>query len=435
MELNEMLENVTVVGACGQMGSGISLLLAQEMLKAKLENKKTYKLNLIDVNENAFVRLINYIVKEGTKNAESSINWLREVYQDEDLIENTDYIQRYVNDLKDIIAAKGTELELAKNSRIIFEATFENEYKKIGLLKELKDICDKDAVYLTNTSSIPISSLNEDANLNGRIIGFHFYNPPPVQRLIELISAEATMPELNEMSKELAKRLDKKVFEVKDVAGFAGNGHFMRECLYAISEVERLVKEKRDTYPMAIYKIDHATKKLLVRPMGIFQLMDYVKVGVCRDILRIMNKYLDEDLHSELIDTMVERNATFYSKDGIYDHAAWDYFPLKRNEEDAGWVILAKDSLGPMPDGCMKWNPALAKDPIFPERLASYYENLKASETHGAELAVRYLEKSYEITKKLVEDGVVESLDVINGILKTGFYHLYAPSELIGGEK
>ena len=434
MNLNEMLENVAVMGACGQMGSGISLLIAQEILKIKLEGKGTYKLNLIDVNEPGFNSLLNYIVKEGTKTAESNINWLREVYQDKDLVENEDYIRRYVNDLKDVITTRGSDLELAKGSKMIFEATFENEYEKIGLLKKMKEICDKDAVYFTNTSSIPIASLNDGANLNGRIIGYHFYNPPAVQRLIELISAESTLAELTKISKELAKRLGKQVFEVKDVAGFAGNGHFMRECLYAISEAERLVKDG-DTFPGAIYKIDHVTKRLLIRPMGIFQLMDYVKVGVCRDILEIMNKYIQEDLHSSLIDKVVEQEKTFYSKDGILDPLSGRYALLKVGEKDTEWVIKAKEELGAVPQSCLKWNPALTKDPKLLEKLVNYYQDLKASNMQGAKIAVRYLEKSYEIAEKLVNDKVIVSMDVINGILKTGFYHLYGPGELIGGKK
>jgi len=434
MNLNEMLENVTVMGACGQMGSGISLLMAQEILKIKLEGKGTYKLNLIDVNEPGFNSLLNYIVKEGTKTAESNINWLREVYQDKDLVENEDYIRRYVDNLKDVITIRGSDLELAKGSKMVFEATFENEYKKIGLLKEMKEICDKDTVYFTNTSSIPIASLNDGANLNGRIIGYHFYNPPAVQRLIELISAESTLAELTKISKELAKRLGKQVFEVKDVAGFAGNGHFMRECLYAIGEAERLVKDG-DTFPSAIYKIDYATKRLLIRPMGIFQLMDYVKVGVCQDILEIMNKYIQEDLHSSLIDKVVEQEKTFYSKDGILDPLSGKYNLLKVGEKDTEWVVKAKEELGAVPKSCLKWNPALAKDPKLLDKLVNYYQDLKASNMQGAKIAVRYLEKSYEIAEKLVNDKVIVSMDVINGILKTGFYHLYGPSELIGGKK
>jgi hypothetical protein len=208
----------------------------------------------------------------------------------------------------------------------------------------------------------------------------------------------------------------------------------MRECLYAISEAERLVKDG-DTFPGAIYKIDHVTKRLLIRPMGIFQLMDYVKVGVCRDILEIMNKYIQEDLHSSLIDKVVEQEKTFYSKDGILDPLSGRYALLKVGEKDTEWVVKAKEELGAVPKSCLKWNPALAKDPKLLEKLVNYYQDLKASNMQGAKIAVRYLEKSYEIAEKLVNDKVIVSMDVINGILKTGFYHLYGPGELIGGKK
>ncbi|MFC1782500.1 3-hydroxyacyl-CoA dehydrogenase NAD-binding domain-containing protein, partial [Planctomycetota bacterium] len=52
----------------------------------------------------------------------------------------------------------------------------------------LKEVCGDDAYFLTNTSSIPISAAAEKAGLGGRLIGYHFYNPPAVQRLLEIIT-------------------------------------------------------------------------------------------------------------------------------------------------------------------------------------------------------------------------------------------------------
>jgi len=78
-----------------------------------------------------------------------------------------------------------TDYNIAKDSHLIFEAIFENEEIKIKVLKDLKKICLPDALFLTNTSSIPISFLDIEAELGGRIVGYHFYNPPVIQKLVE----------------------------------------------------------------------------------------------------------------------------------------------------------------------------------------------------------------------------------------------------------
>ncbi|QLH37570.1 MAG: hypothetical protein HWD61_07835 [Parachlamydiaceae bacterium] len=67
-------------------------------------------------------------------------------------------------------------------------------------------------VFLSNTSSIPIHELNHAAELKGSVIGFHFYNPPAVQRLIEIISFPQTSPNLVQLATELAQRLKKSSF-------------------------------------------------------------------------------------------------------------------------------------------------------------------------------------------------------------------------------
>lgn len=246
MNFDERLRNVSVIGAAGKMGSGISLLLAQEMAKQKLKSENQdvpYRLNLIDVNELALDGLLKYLRSQLTKAGEKTTVLLRSLYKNrEDLVENYDIIDAFVDDAISVVRL-GTDLNMVKDSHIIFEAIVEDKDVKVGLLKKVDQLSDKDTVYFTNTSSIPIRVLNQDANLGGRIIGFHFYNPPAVQRLAELITADQTKPELKEMSLELAKRLRKTIVPSNDIAGFIGNGHFLRDGLYAIGEAKKLASE------------------------------------------------------------------------------------------------------------------------------------------------------------------------------------------------
>jgi len=395
MEFSERLQNVSVIGAAGKMGSGIAVLLAQEIAKEKLkpENKnKLYRLNCIDVAEAGLDGLQSFIKTQATKIAEKSTVMLRDLYADRmDLVENYDIITQFTEDMLANVRL-GTELSMAKNSHLVFEAIIEDKDIKVPVLEQLNELCPKDAYFFTNTSSIPIGILNKEVDLGGRIIGYHFYNPPIVQKLAELIPAEDTLPELREASYELGKRLRKTIVLSNDKAGFIGNGHFSRDGLYAVGEVERLSKDFSKVE--AIYMVNKISQDLLVRPMGIFQLIDYVGTDVFHSILNIINQYTeDEELHSDLVDLMVERKviggqrADGSQKDGflkyegarpmgVYDPESGEYKMLDPN----GWSGSLDKKLGSYPDGFKPWKSLLV-DPAKDDKLRAYFKNLLASAT------------------------------------------------------
>lgn len=441
MSLDDHLENVAIIGAAGKMGSGIALLLAQEMTMLKLqpENKnKSYELHLIDIDPIALQGLLRYLKTQATKLAEKSIVQLRQQYEVRtDLVENSEIIQQFVDDLF-VHLRVGTELGNARNARLIFEAASENEDLKVSLLKQLKNLCASDTYFFTNTSSIPISLLNEKATLGGRIIGYHFYNPPAVQKLVELITPEGVLPDLYQLSLELGKRLRKKLISSNDVAGFIGNGHFMRDGLHALAEVERL---KTDFSPeQAIYIMNRISQDFLIRPMGIFQLVDYVGIDVFQCILNTMDSYFPkEKLNSDLVNLMVYRkilggqNPDGSQRDGflkydkskpiaVYDPEREKYVSL----EEGNWRTEADRKIGNPPGGFSPWRVLLG-DSQKEEKLETYFKNLKRDSTLGAQLAIDYLRKSKAIAEQLVSSGVANSAEDVNGVLLNGFYHLYGP--------
>ena len=103
MTLDERLENVAVIGAAGKMGSGIAVMIAQEMAKLKLKpenSDKVYRLYLIDINEKALDGLRSYMKTQLTKVAEKSTVALRGLYAArEDLVENRQVIDAFVADI------------------------------------------------------------------------------------------------------------------------------------------------------------------------------------------------------------------------------------------------------------------------------------------------------------------------------------------------
>ena len=308
MNYYERFSNVTVLGAAGKMGSGILLLLAHELYdlshRSSSEIKQTV-LNAMDISEEGLQGLLKYVAQQTRKKAERKPDILKAYFPEGNLSEDQ-MIEQYVEGVLDQIHPV-TDLKEARHSNIIFEAASENKDLKVKLFREIKQNSSTEPWFFTNTSSIPIHVLDEEADLNGHIIGFHFYNPPAVQKLVELIVSKYTLPELKSIAEQLAGRLRKIIVPANDKAGFIGNGHFMRDALFGLSEVGRLQKEM--SFAEAVYSINYISQQFLVRPMGIFQLCDYVGLDVIQFIMKVMNPYLEkESLHSDLLDSLLEKN-------------------------------------------------------------------------------------------------------------------------------
>jgi len=437
MDYTERLQNVSVLGAAGKMGSGILLLTALEMadLSLKPENKdKQFVLNAVDVSHQALSGLMKFLEAQVRRAAEKKTILLRQVYENrKDLIENGEIIDQYISDVLNIVRPT-TTLEATYESDLVFEAIIENPEVKINLIRRIEENSKKKPWYFTNTSSIPIHLLNEKGELGGRIIGFHFYNPPAVQRLVELIQAEATLPELTDFAKTYAKNLRKVIVPSNDFAGFIGNGHFMRDALYGIAEVERLSKDM--PFVEALQMINKVSQEFLIRPMGIFQLIDYVGLDVCQYIMSVMNPYIkDEDLHSDLLDRFIEMGvkggqyANGSQKDGflkyekgrptgVFDPEKKTYIPI------ADIQASCDERLGPLPQAAKPWK-ALIGNPDKDTILENHFKELNNLKTQGADLAIRYGKRSMEIAKKLVADNVAQCEEDVNTVLLTGFYHSY----------
>ncbi len=440
MNLDDRLQNVSVIGAAGKMGSGIGVLIAQEMAKLRMnpENRdKVYSLNLIDVSQQALDGLRGYMKAQLLKAAEKSTVLLRDLYKNRaDLVENSDVINAFVDDSTRVLNF-GTDLSMAKKSHLVFEAISESEKTKTKIYKKLKKMCSNETLYLTNTSSIPIGFLDEKADLGGRIIGYHFYNPPVVQKLVEVIAAGSTTDELKQIAGELGKRLRKKLVPANDITGFIGNGHFIRDGLHAIDQVNRLKGKFR--FVGAIYVMNRITQDFLVRPMGIFQLIDYVGIDVFQCILKVMRTHLgDKTLKSPLVDKMVREKVLGgqysdgsqkdgflkYEKSrpvGIFDVRKKEYFAITED-----WKKRIDNKIGPLPEGSASWR-ALLMDSHKEEKLKAHFEKLKSMETPGAELAIDFLKKTKEIGQSLVDSGVANSVDDVNAVLMNGFFWLYGP--------
>jgi len=439
MIYEEKLQNVSVLGAAGKMGSGILLLTAIEIaeLQLKPENKtKRFVINAIDVSPVALTNLYGYLKVHIKKIAEKKVVVLREVYKEySNLIDNSEIIDQYIDDVLKLILFS-SRIESAYDSTLIFEAIVEDSDIKVEMIKQLLDNNNKNPWFLTNTSSVPISELDSKANIKGNIIGFHFYNPPAVQKLVELITSKNTNKELIEFSKTYAKNLGKKVVPSNDFAGFIGNGHFIRDLLFGIQMAEKLNKEM--SFVESIYAVNRITQDFLIRPMGIFQLMDYVGVDVCQKILQVMNSRLGKDeLHSTLIDKFISRgikggqNPDGSQKPGIFLYekgipvAIYD-IKKKDYEHIESFKSSADTKLGKLPSIHKPWKIVISLNQKE-EFLSKYFAELKELKTIGSKLSCEYLINSKNIGLNLIKDGVALNEENINTVMLTGFFHAYGP--------
>jgi 3-hydroxyacyl-CoA dehydrogenase len=421
------------------MGSGIVLLTAIEMADQMLkpENQgKSFVLNAIDTSDEGLTGLVKYLRSQVLKAAEKKVVSIRSVYAlHPKLIENSEIIEAYVQDVLSIVRTT-SRIEAAFDSTLIFEAVSENQALKEKLFRLINENNSSKPWFFTNTSSVPIGGLNKNAGLEGRILGFHFYNPPAVQKLVELITIDENSADMVEFANKYASNLRKTVVPSNDIAGFIGNGHFMRDALFGISEAERL-SAQMPLYE-AIYCIDRVTRDFLSRPMGIFQLIDYVGLDVVQFILRVMQPYMHgEKMHSSLLDELVlsgvkggqysdgsQKNGFLnyeYSKPvGVIDTPSGSYIEISSFREKAdNW-------LGAIPAEILPWK-ALVKVRDKDAALKPAYKALQDTGTEGSALAVTFAQNSRETARKLVTDGVAHNPNDVNTVLLTGFFHAYGP--------
>ena len=423
LKIESVLGSAAVIGAGGKMGSGIALLAAELMAGLEVNGHRTGGLILIDSRPQSIGPLRAYLERHLLRRAQRRLR--------------DEQAARIFSDRAMALVSTAAGLEAARDCDLLFEAVPESEDLKTGLLRRLREICPPEALFLSNTSSIPIRLLDEAAGLDGRVVGFHFYNPPAVQKLLELIPAGGTRPGLVRLAEELACRFGKTVVRSRDVAGFIGNGHFVREGLYAAACVDRLRDELGE--PEAIYALNAVTETGLLRPMGIFQVIDYAGIDVFAAILEVMERCIEEEsFPSDLFARMVAEGRPggqrgdgsqkdgFFQYDGhrragVYDCASGSYRPLEE-----GRLPAADAALGGLAEPGTNWSEVRAAgDPKA--LIRSHFRRLAETYGRGAAMALEYAAASRRIAARLVGDGVAASAEDVDTVVTHGFHHLYGP--------
>ncbi|MEM0362309.1 MAG: 3-hydroxyacyl-CoA dehydrogenase NAD-binding domain-containing protein [Sulfolobaceae archaeon] len=193
-----------------------------------------------------------------------------------------------------------TSYEVMKDADFVIEAVPENIELKRKVFQILDDITPKQSILASNTSSIPISTIAEVTKRPEKVIGMHFFNPPPIMKLVEIVPSKYTSEDVINKTIDLAKVMNKIPVRLKiEVPGFVSNRIFLRLMQEACREVE----DKEAT----IEEVDSAARNKLKLPMGIFELSDYVGLDVAVDLWKvIVESGTAEDVKCTLFKKKVE---------------------------------------------------------------------------------------------------------------------------------
>lgn len=168
---------------------------------------------------------------------------------------------------------------------LIIEAVPEDPDLKRRLLAALSALAPATAILATNTSSIPLRSLVPAVIGAERFVGLHFFNPVPLQPLLEVVRADATAPETLARVLALAARIGKEPIVVRDVAGFASSRLGLALGLEAMRMLEEGVASAAD--------IDTAMRLGYRHPMGPLQLTDLIGLDVRLAIADTLAREID----------------------------------------------------------------------------------------------------------------------------------------------
>ncbi|MBW3084561.1 Fatty acid oxidation complex subunit alpha [Austwickia sp. TVS 96-490-7B] len=183
---------------------------------------------------------------------------------------------------------------------LVVEAVAEDLHVKTDIFRRLDAICRPGAILATTTSSLPVVTLAAATSRPGDVIGMHFFNPATVMRLVEVVSAVTTAPEVQDTVTDLARRLGKHPVHCADRAGFIVNALLFP---YLNDAVKMLA-----AHYASIDDIDQAMTSGCHLPMGPFALMDVVGLDVSLAIQRELHReYRDPGLRpAPLLEHMVK---------------------------------------------------------------------------------------------------------------------------------
>src|SRR5436190_13647665 len=165
------------------------------------------------------------------------------------------------------------ELEPAvRTADLIIEAVPEDLDLKMNIFSQADVICGEDTILASNTSSISITKLAGSVERREQFLGMHFFNPPHVMKLVEIVRGERTSDATIDQARQVAEKMGKQPIVVRDTPGFATSRLGIAIGPEAIRMLEEGVASAED--------IDRAMELGYNHPMGPLRLSDLVGLDV-----------------------------------------------------------------------------------------------------------------------------------------------------------
>jgi len=254
------IKSIGVVGA-GQMGSGIAELTVSAGFRTLMSD---ISLEALEKGRQRVAADLERRVQKGKIGAEDRKNMLERL-------------------------STTTRLEDFKDFDFIIEAAAEQVPLKQEIFQTLDKVTRRDVILASNTSSISITRIASFTHKPERVIGMHFFNPPPVMKLIELVRGLATSDETFQKAKEISQQLGKTPIEAKDFPGFISSRlifNYMNEGIYALYEGLGTMEE-----------IDSIMKMGANHPMGPLELADLVGLDTVFSVMKVLQEAFGDKYH------------------------------------------------------------------------------------------------------------------------------------------
>ncbi|MBY0469863.1 3-hydroxybutyryl-CoA dehydrogenase [bacterium] len=169
---------------------------------------------------------------------------------------------------------------------LVVEAVSEKPELKFQIFKQLDEVCSKETILASNTSSISITRIAAQTKRPEKVIGMHFMNPVPVMKLVEGIRAIQTSDDTAKKTRDVAEKMGKTYVEVRDIPGFAVNRILMPMINEAVTTLYEGIASVED--------IDTAMKLGTNQPMGPLTLADFIGLDTCLAIMEVLHEGLGD---------------------------------------------------------------------------------------------------------------------------------------------
>ena len=237
---------IAVIGS-GTMGGGIALACA----------RAGFSVLLYDVSEKILADAMARIQKELARNVE---NGKITSIDAESAIERMTTV---------------TAFEDLRSATFVIEAAPEKLELKKSIFQNLEKVCAPRTIFATNTSSLSVTAIAASVQLRERVVGMHFFNPPTVMKLVEVVQGHFTGETQMVETIELARAIGKTPVRVKDTPAFIVN----RIARPFYGEAFRILDDQTAT----IESVDRIVRSHGFR-MGPFELMDLIGIDVNYDV-------------------------------------------------------------------------------------------------------------------------------------------------------